>query len=192
MASSTSSGDSSPIYYYFTITICAVAVLLILSNIVAFACCSTSHPTMQSLRRRLGFADGSTGEAREIEITHGIPAMKYRIDRPRDNASNGCAGECGVCCDNDSNGECSVCLSAFADGEDVRQMPRCKHLFHAACIDMWLFSHANCPLCRAPVYPVARNCSFTGAAASSHHSDLEAQGRQGRSFTTLADRKRFS
>ncbi|KAJ8766678.1 hypothetical protein K2173_004502 [Erythroxylum novogranatense] len=49
--------------------------------------------------------------------------------------------------------ECAICLSAFEDGEEVRQLPRCKHSFHAACIDMWLYSHSDCPICRAYVGP---------------------------------------
>ncbi|GMP85443.1 hypothetical protein CsSME_00038594 [Camellia sinensis var. sinensis] len=46
-------------------------------------------------------------------------------------------------------GECPVCLSAFMDGEVVREVNVCKHLFHSACIDTWLCSHSDCPVCRA-------------------------------------------
>ncbi|XP_068644663.1 RING-H2 finger protein ATL39-like [Aristolochia californica] len=44
--------------------------------------------------------------------------------------------------------ECAVCLSDFNEGEDVRVLPECLHTFHLPCIDMWLYSHSNCPLCR--------------------------------------------
>jgi len=47
--------------------------------------------------------------------------------------------------------ECSVCLSGFEEGEEVRKLPECKHWFHAPCIDMWLYSHLDCPICRTPV-----------------------------------------
>lgn len=47
--------------------------------------------------------------------------------------------------------ECPVCLCGFEEGEEVRNLPRCKHSFHAHCIDMWLFSHFDCPICRTPV-----------------------------------------
>ncbi|XP_012075021.1 RING-H2 finger protein ATL52-like [Jatropha curcas] len=43
---------------------------------------------------------------------------------------------------------CSVCLSDFNEGETIRVLPECLHSFHEACIDMWLSSHSNCPLCR--------------------------------------------
>nr|DAD27761.1 TPA_asm: hypothetical protein HUJ06_029229 [Nelumbo nucifera] len=46
---------------------------------------------------------------------------------------------------------CAVCLCQFKDGEDVRVLPGCRHSFHVPCIDMWLFSHANCPLCRTAI-----------------------------------------
>lgn len=51
---------------------------------------------------------------------------------------------------------CPVCLSAFAEGEEIRQLSACKHAFHAACVDMWLYSHSSCPVCRAAV-PVKRS-----------------------------------
>ncbi|XP_022714541.1 RING-H2 finger protein ATL80-like [Durio zibethinus] len=47
--------------------------------------------------------------------------------------------------------ECVVCLSRFEDDEDLQQLHRCKHSFHAPCIDMWMSSHSNCPICRTPV-----------------------------------------
>ncbi|XVF59097.1 hypothetical protein PTKIN_Ptkin07bG0247600 [Pterospermum kingtungense] len=47
--------------------------------------------------------------------------------------------------------ECSVCLSEFQDDESLRLLPKCSHAFHLPCIDTWLRSHKNCPLCRAPV-----------------------------------------
>ncbi|XP_074320746.1 RING-H2 finger protein ATL33-like [Silene latifolia] len=45
--------------------------------------------------------------------------------------------------------ECPVCLSIFVDGEELRQLKTCKHLFHKGCIDKWLSTHFNCPICRA-------------------------------------------
>uniref|UniRef100_A0A0D9VE99 RING-type E3 ubiquitin transferase n=1 Tax=Leersia perrieri TaxID=77586 RepID=A0A0D9VE99_9ORYZ len=50
--------------------------------------------------------------------------------------------------------QCSVCLSMVQEGETVRRLPACGHLFHVACIDMWLHSHSTCPLCRATVEPL--------------------------------------
>lgn len=47
--------------------------------------------------------------------------------------------------------ECSVCLGEFQQEESLRLLPKCSHAFHIPCIDTWLRSHTNCPLCRAPV-----------------------------------------
>ncbi|KAF3631739.1 RING-H2 finger protein ATL54 [Capsicum chacoense] len=44
---------------------------------------------------------------------------------------------------------CSVCLNEFQDDESLRLLPNCKHAFHIRCIDTWLRSHTNCPLCRS-------------------------------------------
>ncbi|KAL1315749.1 hypothetical protein AAHE18_15G008500 [Arachis hypogaea] len=48
--------------------------------------------------------------------------------------------------------DCSVCLSEFQDGESIRLLPKCSHAFHILCIDTWLKSHSNCPLCRATLF----------------------------------------
>ncbi|KAI3920350.1 hypothetical protein MKX01_000689 [Papaver californicum] len=47
--------------------------------------------------------------------------------------------------------DCSVCLSEFQEDESLRLLPKCSHAFHLSCIDAWLKSHANCPLCRANI-----------------------------------------
>ncbi|RDX68087.1 RING-H2 finger protein ATL54, partial [Mucuna pruriens] len=47
--------------------------------------------------------------------------------------------------------ECAVCLSEFQEDENLRLLPKCNHAFHLHCIDTWLRSHTNCPMCRAPI-----------------------------------------
>ncbi|XP_051214609.1 E3 ubiquitin-protein ligase Os03g0188200-like [Lolium perenne] len=67
--------------------------------------------------------------------------------------------------------ECAVCLAEFAeDGEKLRLLPGCCHVFHAACIDVWLAAHVTCPVCRADLADPA-------VAAAGHvlAADLAAQ-----------------
>jgi hypothetical protein len=66
-------------------------------------------------------------------------------------ASNGVEG--GHDLESGSSKLCSVCLEDLEDGEMVRQLPTCKHLFHVDCIDMWLHSHSTCPVCRCDLSP---------------------------------------
>ncbi|KAJ4781993.1 RING/U-box superfamily protein [Rhynchospora pubera] len=48
--------------------------------------------------------------------------------------------------------QCAVCIATVKEGEMVRQLPMCKHVFHVKyCIDKWLGSHSTCPMCRADV-----------------------------------------
>lgn len=48
--------------------------------------------------------------------------------------------------------DCAVCLLEFEENDYVRTLPVCSHSFHVDCIDIWLRSHANCPLCRAGIF----------------------------------------
>jgi hypothetical protein len=75
--------------------------------------------------------------------------------------------------------ECSVCLSEFQEDESLRLLPKCSHAFHIPCIDTWLRSHKNCPLCRAPVVSdnfdaqVALTVPTTGDLSSREEPQME-------------------
>ncbi|KAL3523619.1 hypothetical protein ACH5RR_016453 [Cinchona calisaya] len=46
------------------------------------------------------------------------------------------------------NNQCTVCLADYHKEDTLRILPSCGHYFHAACIDMWLYNHSTCPVCR--------------------------------------------
>jgi E3 ubiquitin-protein ligase ATL6/9/15/31/42/55 len=48
---------------------------------------------------------------------------------------------------------CAVCLNEFQDDETLRLIPKCSHVYHHGCIDIWLVSHNTCPVCRANLDP---------------------------------------
>ncbi|KAJ4841001.1 hypothetical protein Tsubulata_018696 [Turnera subulata] len=50
-----------------------------------------------------------------------------------------------------NEGMCSVCLCDFREGQRIRVLPDCAHLFHVGCIDAWLKARPSCPLCRADI-----------------------------------------
>ncbi|OIV95050.1 hypothetical protein TanjilG_10870 [Lupinus angustifolius] len=47
-----------------------------------------------------------------------------------------------------NGGCCSICLSDYKSKEIVRCIPKCRHCFHAECIDKWLRMNSSCPICR--------------------------------------------
>ncbi|KAM0953600.1 putative transcription factor C2H2 family [Dioscorea sansibarensis] len=71
---------------------------------------------------------------------------------------------------NHGNTECSVCLSEFLEGEWLRLLPNCGHVFHATCIDTWFSSHSNCPVCRTSVFHGFNVCNSSGPSLSLMHA----------------------
>ena len=43
---------------------------------------------------------------------------------------------------------CSICRQSLNDQEICRQIKRCQHCFHCACLDAWIIRHPTCPMCR--------------------------------------------
>ncbi|CAK9172499.1 unnamed protein product, partial [Ilex paraguariensis] len=87
--------------------------------------------------------------------------------------------------------ECSVCLSEFEEDETLRLLPKCSHAFHIRCIDTWLRSHTNCPLCRAGIVinaaesrPLEQSVNNSGVAEetqlgiSENNNELAGDGEE--------------
>ncbi|CCJ31220.1 unnamed protein product [Pneumocystis jirovecii] len=57
---------------------------------------------------------------------------------------------------------CVICLNNYQIGEECRELNKCKHFFHKACIDEWLMTGRNtCPTCRAEGVNSRKNESST-------------------------------
>ncbi|CAL5022882.1 unnamed protein product [Urochloa decumbens] len=76
--------------------------------------------------------------ARVVDVVDGIPTYEHRnVARP----------------DGSSASECAVCLGQVGEGELVKRLPACLHVFHQHCIDPWLLSgKTTCPVCRCGVF----------------------------------------
>lgn len=66
--------------------------------------------------------------------------------------------------------ECAVCLNEFNEEENLRLMPNCEHAFHIPCIDTWLKTHSNCPLCRSTMNPVPPVRSSSASNPNPNHN----------------------
>ncbi|KAK9667036.1 hypothetical protein RND81_14G227900 [Saponaria officinalis] len=65
--------------------------------------------------------------------------------------------------------DCVICLSDFADGDVMRVLPHCGHVFHVPCVDKWLESNSSCPSCRQLILLVSR-CHHCGGFSASQGS----------------------
>ena len=140
-----------PLYLMATLS-----TVLVLYNFIAV--CFRSRPPPDSGGEGEGEGGGGGGPSSSAEessaaanaraaghvnvaiISDLIPAHKY---------SKSLSGN--IVGDEDGGGgaACAVCLGEFEEGDELRTLPECLHSFHAACIDLWLFKHPNCPICRA-------------------------------------------
>lgn len=55
------------------------------------------------------------------------------------------------------NDECVICLEDIKDGEICRVLPECSHVFHKACVGLWLMKKRVCPICRLRVKDTVPN-----------------------------------
>lgn len=47
--------------------------------------------------------------------------------------------------------DCTICLEAFKNGDKVKLMPMCGHIFHEQCCVHWLEFKFSCPNCNLPI-----------------------------------------
>ncbi|RZS01172.1 hypothetical protein BHM03_00030986 [Ensete ventricosum] len=152
-----SGDDSGPTFSPLVISIIGVlagAFLLVCYYTIVSRYCGT----FDSLRRWLDppgpdnhdRGDGSVGHSRRRDAWHTSPKdgldeasiSKIAVHKYR-------RGD-----DTVQGTDCSVCLTEFREDDSLRLLPKCSHAFHLRCIDTWLRSHSNCPLCRADIVSV--------------------------------------
>ena len=47
--------------------------------------------------------------------------------------------------------ECTICLSEFVEGEPVKVVPGCEHVFHERCLNDWTTLRFRCPNCNIEI-----------------------------------------
>ncbi|CAN4096494.1 unnamed protein product [Withania somnifera] len=130
--SSPSKLSNLPSVYCALIIVETAVFLLGLYNFIVTRWCNENNQTNQSLEQ-------DTNQVRPNNLNMNIvSSSRYKKEELG-----------GV--KNNEYCECAVCLSDLEEGDEVKQLPICKHSFHASCIDMWLHSHLDCPLCRSPL-----------------------------------------
>jgi E3 ubiquitin-protein ligase ATL41 len=106
------------------------------------------------LRRSFGSFGGRSSSRRGLDASAlaALPVTEYRrraaevVDFGSNSSSSTSTAAAAAA-------ECAVCLSELDDGEKVRALPSCAHVFHVECVDAWLRSRTTCPVCRAEVRP---------------------------------------
>uniref|UniRef100_A0ACD5V3L8 Uncharacterized protein n=1 Tax=Avena sativa TaxID=4498 RepID=A0ACD5V3L8_AVESA len=87
------------------------------------------------------------------------PTKKRSSVAPLYRQRRGAPGEDGEADDEDgSEAICAICLAGLDVGRHrVRELRKCSHTFHAACIESWIAGEeaGTCPLCRTPTLPAA-------------------------------------
>ena len=129
------------------LTVVFVLIRLLLYQFVARGRGSLTLGVRRSFGRR------SVRHGLDASALAALPVTTYRVRRADGGGGDGGDGDGSSA--SAAAADCAVCLSELADGEKVRALPGCSHVFHVDCIDAWLRSRTTCPVCRAEVRPKA-------------------------------------
>mmetsp|Transcript_18997 Transcript_18997/g.41384 ORF Transcript_18997/g.41384 Transcript_18997/m.41384 type:complete len:253 (+) Transcript_18997:280-1038(+) len=63
--------------------------------------------------------------------------------------------------------ECTICLDGFEPGQSISwsKYGQCDHIYHTKCIEEWLSTHHDCPLCRVSIVPLPPRAQMVAPAA---------------------------
>ncbi|CAL0320270.1 unnamed protein product [Lupinus luteus] len=161
-----------PFLYYGLVVVGTATIVLAIYNLIIIKCCSNrvqTQPSQPSGHSR-SLVELVVNESRSFNNNNSqkgnffsISSFKYKkeVVLRNEGGKEKQQQQGGV-----DDYECPVCLSFYEEGDDVKNLPLCKHSFHAICIDMWLYSHFDCPICRTPVAPFFHH---PFPAQNSHH-----------------------
>ncbi|RVX19203.1 RING-H2 finger protein ATL1 [Vitis vinifera] len=155
--SSPASDTAFPILAIAVLSIMATAFLLVSYYIFVIKCCLSWHhiellrrfSTSQSRQQEDPLMDYSPtflNRGLDESLFHQIPTFLFRRGQSEEGSFHGCV----------------VCLNEFQEHDMIRVLPNCSHAFHLDCIDIWLQSNANCPLCRSSISGTTREALMGG------------------------------
>ncbi|KAK4265613.1 hypothetical protein QN277_026641 [Acacia crassicarpa] len=142
---SSSPNSGMTMLYYSLAVVGTAAIVLAIYNLIIIRRCSRSRQNGRGVgdNRAVEVVMGAAGSSsRSFECSNRNLLSSFRYKKEVEEKEEY---------------ECPVCLSVFEDGEEVRKLPGCNHSFHVICIDMWLYSHMDCPVCRTPVGLIERD-----------------------------------
>ncbi|XWS46960.1 hypothetical protein CRYUN_Cryun14cG0112600 [Craigia yunnanensis] len=148
---SPTSDPAFPILDIAVLSIMGTAFLLVSYYIFVSKCCSSNWHQLNLLRRIslfrarqeedtfIAFSPTMWNRGLDEAVIREIPTFQFK----REGDERTIYG-------------CVVCLNEFQEHDMLRVLPNCSHAFHLDCIDIWLQSNANCPLCRTSISGTTR------------------------------------
>lgn len=114
------------------------------------------NPTQSHRRRRLNDENNLDSPSLQFQsrgldsfLMHSLPITQFKKKKEGEELHLHCHRNGNTNTDDD---DCAVCLGEFEDGDWLKHLPNCSHVFHVSCIDTWFQTHSSCPLCRSFVY----------------------------------------
>ncbi|KAI4988470.1 RING-H2 finger protein ATL67-like [Hordeum vulgare subsp. vulgare] len=168
-----------------TVLICVSVAGLVVLSVLTFFCSSrrrrghgssssSSHPSVVDVELGCRCATAGIDEA----VLTAYPTMLYSSPARADDddvlqpAAAPSTGDSDPALDDTT---CVVCLAEYADGDELRRLPGCRHAFHRQCVDEWLRQRPSCPLCRtSPQSTAAKNSCTAGHGVSVQPRDEES------------------
>ncbi|XP_015867601.3 putative RING-H2 finger protein ATL53 [Ziziphus jujuba] len=136
-------------------TICIVIMLFAYLRIIKTFCNNISRN--QDGRRLLNVSNPDDPSLQfhshglDFSFVHSLPITQFK----KDNQGKSEMAQ--------SNMDCAVCLGEFEEGEWLRHLTNCKHVFHISCIDTWCLTNSNCPICRSEVYGLGLDHEYSAS-----------------------------
>ncbi|KAJ7977261.1 putative Ring finger protein [Quillaja saponaria] len=140
------SDSGLPILAIIILSILAIACLLVSYLVLVNKCCSNWHQFNMSRWFSMSRAQQNEdpfialsptlwNRGLDESVIREIPSVQFIKGEGEEKSLSGCI----------------VCLNEFQEQDMLKVLPNCSHAFHLDCIDIWLQSNSNCPLCRSSI-----------------------------------------
>jgi len=113
----------------------AFTLLLVLRCVLKYAFAINSIDFL--ITTRTLFSEGISEE-----VFKKLPSQNYKVQKE---GSEKARGRCKT------QNMCAICIEEYQEGEELKIMPQCNHMFHSSCIRKWVNEHETCPNCRCEI-----------------------------------------